>query len=208
MKKILSFGLALLLTLTLLTACVGNNNRPSGGNANTSAASDGGSNGTNNGAEKGALPPNTKVIKVGATQEASDITVTLDEVWVSSYAKSPAQLPEGHVFLFPHFTITNMNEQYKGITHPSINRLSFSTIGGCVAYIGDAEYKRTINALMAYEGEAIQMDTYVHYGETLTVFNAIIVPENWEKVELVVNQMNDYTGRIEQLNLRYVVENK
>ena len=216
MKKILILGLAVLLTLSLLAACGGNsgNNTPSGdSNADNSSApaSDSGSSGTNskgNSAEKGALPPDTKVIKVGATQKASDITVTLDEVWVSTYVRKPGKLPAGHVFLFPHFTITNMNEIYKGITHPSINRLTFTTSTGCVAYIGDEKYKFDLNALLSYAGEATQMDTYVDYGETLTVFNGFIVPENWETVELVVNQLNDHSGRIEQLNFRYVVVNK
>jgi len=213
MKKVLSLGLILLLILTMLTACGGNSS--GGSKGNDGSKGDGESNSTGSSTsnstgdtKKTDLPPDTKVIKVGETREAEGITITLDEVWVSTYTKMPEKLPEGHVFLFPHFTITNMNEGYKDMSNTDTQRLSFTTAAGCVAYIGDEEYTRTLGALMAYEGEVRQMDTSVNYGDTVTVFNAFIVPANWDKVEFIVNQMNFDIVVKEQLNFSYVVENK
>ncbi|MCL1885570.1 MAG: hypothetical protein FWF98_02235 [Dehalococcoidia bacterium] len=198
MKKVLSLMLVLILALSLMTACGENS-----GGSNTVSSSPTTDNSGNN------LPPNTKVIKVGKTFEKYGIKITLDEVWVSTYTKNnPARLPEGHVFLFPHFTITNTNEGYKDMKDTSITRLAFSSIGGCIAYIGGDEYKRTMDALMSYGGSAIQMDTYVNYNEAKKVFNAFIVPENWETVEFVVNHMMPDSVVNERLDFKYSVENK
>jgi hypothetical protein len=211
MKKILAIGLIFILALSLLTACGDN-----GGENTAPPASDngGGTQSTDGSAANDNLPPDTRVIAVGQTFERNGITVTLDEVWVSTYTKNnPERLPEGHVFLFPHFTITNMNEGYKDKKKEDILNLSFSSIDGCIAYIGGVEYKRIMDALMSYDrtaarGTKIQMDVTVYYGETEKVFNAFIVPENWDKVEFAVSQMTPDGVVSEKLNFSYEVENK
>ena len=207
MKKNVTLTLVFLLILTMLTACGGNSSGGSKGNGEVNPTSSSAPKNTDD-TTTIDLPPNTKIIKVGETREAEGITITLDEVWVSSYAKRPELLPEGHVFLFPHFTITNVNEGYKDMKDTDISRLSFSTIGGCVAFIGDEKYTRTINSLMGYEGKVKQMDTYVPYGETKIVFNAFIVPMNWGKVEFIVNHLTPDMVVMEKLNFSYVVEDK
>jgi len=197
--------------LSLFTAC----GKDSDKDANNS--NDSGTNNTskNKETEKEGLPPNTRVIKVGKTFEMDMVKITLEEVWVSTYTKKNLEyiLPEGHVFIFPHFIITNMNEGYKDMKNTDTSRLSFTTIGGCVAYVDGKEYKRTIESLMSYDktaerGTKRQMDTSVNYGETARVFNAFIVPENWEQVEFVVNHMAYDRIIKEAFNFRYVVNNK
>ena len=221
MKKAVTLTLVILLTLSLLTACGGvggNSNTPSGDNNTTTtppASDNSGSAKPNNSSDqKGGLPPNTRIIKVGQTLEGEGITVTLDEVWVSTHTGVAGKLPEGHVFLFPHFTITNKNES----DISKSEGIDFATGGGAViggvveigdnaAYIGDEEYRRSINALMAYDGPRQQMDVTVKYGETAEVMNAFIVPEEWETVTFLFNHMMS-RRLIPLINLTFEVKSK
>ena len=217
MKKTLIIAMAVLLTLSLLlmTACGGGGGGASGGGSDSGSASgDSGGGGGDSGpasddsggsAESGGLPPDTRVIPVGETQEAEGVSVTLDEVWVSTYCFDPSYLPEGDVFLFPHFTITNMNESEYTIENN--NKMEFSTGNGCIGYIGGEEYRRTIKALMAYEGETKQMDVSIDYGATVKVMDAFIVPEDWESIEFAVDHNLPYQ-LVPKLVLKFEVENK
>ena len=206
MKKFILLMSVCLLVLCLgvgLTACDGTNGDNGGASGDNS---DSGS-----GEDSGALPPNTTVITVGQTFEKYGITITLDDVWVSTYTKTnPERLPAGSVFLFPHFTITNMNAGYEGMSNTSITRLTFSSIGGCVGYIGDTEYKRPMDALYSYPnlGKETQMDTYVNYGETVKCYNGFIVPETWTTIEFIVNHIRPDPMVPDALDFKYVVDNQ
>lgn len=189
MKKFLAIMLVCMLMLCVgigLTACGGG---------------DGGGGGDEN-----TAPSDTTVITVGITRELHGITVTLDYVWLSTEGKHPEYLPAGDVYLFPHFTITNSNTDYQGLSNTSIERLAFTTFGGCIGHIGATEYKRTINDLMSYHGSLKQMDVSVNYGTTVKVFNAFHVPESWTTIEFTVNCMLPDSRIPSPLNFKYIVE--
>ena len=174
-----------------------------------SACGDGsGGGGGGGGGGTNTAPSDTTVIMVGTTHEAYGITVTLDYVWVSTAGKYPNLLPAGNVYLFPHFTITNNNTAYQGLSTSSIERLAFSSIGGCVGHIGSTEYKRTLDDLMSYHGNKTlikQMDISVNYGQTVKVFNAFHVPASWTTIEFTVNHMTPDSRVPTPLNFKYTV---
>ncbi|NLC96509.1 MAG: hypothetical protein GX675_02940 [Erysipelotrichaceae bacterium] len=179
MKKVLKLILVLLSILCMLTACKGKDSKKSddGENSASEKVSESTSDTTTT-----DLPPDTIVIKVGETQEAEGIIVTLDEVWVSTYQGRYDYLPEGHVYLFPHFTITNQNESSVK------DNVFFSTsFGACTGWIGDNRYNSSLKGIIAYEGKTLQMDQDVEYDQTITAMSALIVPDDWEEIKLVVN---------------------
>ena len=179
MKKLFALALVLALALCLFTAC-------GGGNTSAPPASSGASDDNAKSKEKGALPPDTVRRVIGETKEAEGVVVTLDEVWVSTYSDpnfSPP--PEGHVYFYPHLTITN--KAYDGKIKDA---LQFAGMGNYV-WIGDEKYGYSMNSLLAYVGDATQMDStpVLNLGDTVTGMTGFTIPENWDKIRLVISHM-------------------
>ena len=212
MKKIISLTLVLLLTLSLLTACGGNGSNGSPGNGSSAgngtiappASGSDGSSGNNSSSESsGGLPPDTIRMAVGETKESMGFIVTLDEIWISTYHKSAINPPpEGHVFLYPHLTITN--KDYDG---DLMDEMQFSSMG-CKVWIDEDKYSFTLDALYSYEGDTKTLDqlSAVKQGDTVKGVTGFAIPENWEKLTLDVNHM--YPSMVlPSLGITFEIEN-
>ena len=139
-----------------------------------------------------------RVITVGQSREKDGITVKLEELILS---KDPGLFdppPEGHVFLYPVFTITNL--------HQSEHPLYFMSGSSCIAYVDGEEFKRSMDGLYSYGGDIEQLDLYVDHNTTAQAMTAFIIPEDWKELELVVNQ--GFDPAIDPINLRFKVENR
>ncbi len=139
-----------------------------------------------------------RIITVELSQEKDGITVKLEKLILS---KDPGLFdppPVDHVFLYPVFTITNL--------HKSEHPLYFMSGTSCIAYVDGEEFKRSMEGLYSYGGDIEQLDLYVDHNTTAQAMTAFIIPEEWNKLELVVNQ--GFDPLIDPINLSFEIENR
>jgi|LSQX01.2.fsa_nt_gb hypothetical protein len=124
-------------------------------------------------------------IPINQTQTRYGITIRLDYLLFDDEPGSFDPPPDGMIFLYPIFTITNQV--------PQETQIDFASSSSCVLDVDGEEYTREINALLSYQGDIDQLDMTVPFGETEQSMSGFIIPSDWKSITFYVNQMFDAT---------------